>query len=232
MEEFGFDIDFVYEEYEHEVNKQETQRRVENIVNLQYGQFEGEGKYDIPKLKPVTELPPIKEWIGFNYVLSDNDPSGKAVHFFIDDYQFERVWNNPQQYVEKLKQYVCVATPDFSPYGDMPLATQIFNINRKAWVGAFLQEQGVTVIPTVRASTDPRSLEFYLDGIPKESIVLISNIWTKDKEARKYFVENEYKHMVDTLHPSKVFMYGKVLDEIKDDNVEYIETFTRGRWDS
>ena len=54
-------------------------------------------------------------------------------------------------------------------------------------------------------------------------------MWTKDKEARKYFVENEYKHMVDTLHPSKVFMYGKELDEIKDDNVEYIETFTRGR---
>lgn len=230
MESFGFDIDFVDEEYEHIVNQQETQRRVENIVNLQYGQFEGEGKYDIPKLKPVTELPPIKEWIGFNYVLSDNDPSGKAVHFFIDDYQFERIWNNPQQYVDKLKQYVCVTTPDFSPYGDMPLATQIFNIYRKAWVGAFLQEQGVTVIPTVRASTDPRSLEFYLDGIPKDGIVIISNMWTNDKESRKYFLDNEYKTMMETLHPRKVFIYGREFEEITDDNVEYIETFTKGRW--
>ena len=112
MDSFGFeDDDFEdYEDYEHEANQQETQRRVENIVNLEYGQFEGEGKYDIPKLEPVTELPPISEWIGFNYVLSDNDPTGKAVHFFIDDYQFERIWNNPQQYVEKLRQYVCVAS--------------------------------------------------------------------------------------------------------------------------
>ena len=235
MDSFGFEsIEFEeyedYEDYEHEVNQQETQRRVENIVNLEYGQFDGEGKYDIPKLEPVTELPPISEWIGFNYVLSDNDPTGKAVHFFIDDYQFERIWNNPQQYVEKLRQYVCVATPDFSPYGDMPLATQIFNIYRKAWVGAFLQSQGITVIPTVRASTDPRSMEFYLDGIPKNSIVLISNMWTKDKEARKYFIEHEYKNMIDKLHPSKVLVYGKYMDELKDDDVEYIETFLQGRW--
>lgn len=112
----------------------------------------------------------------------------------------------------------------------MPLATQIFNIYRKAWVGAFLQSQGITVIPTVRASTDPRSMEFYLDGIPKNSIVLISNMWTKDKEARKYFIEHEYKNMIDKLHPSKVLLYGKMMDELKDDNVECIETFAQGRW--
>lgn len=123
-----------------------------------------------------------------------------------------------------------MATPDFSPYGDMPLATQIFNIYRKAWVGAFLQEQGITVIPTVRASTDPRSLEFYLDGIPKDGIVIISNMWTNDKESKKYFLDNEYKTMTETLHPRKVFVYGREFEEITDDNVEYIETFTKGRW--
>ena len=228
MEAFGFDFDFVDEEYEHEKNQEETQRRVENILNLEYSQFDGEGKYDIPKLEPVYELPKIKEWIGFNYVFSDDKPEGKAVHFFIDDYQFERLWNNPDRYVDKLKQYVCVATPDFSPYGDMPLATQIFNIYRKNWVGAYLQQHGITVIPTVRASTDERSLEFYLDGFPKESIVLISNMWTNDKETKEYFMK-EYQTMVDKLNPSKIFMYGKRMDELKE-NIEYIETFTDKRW--
>lgn len=228
MDDFGFDFDFVDEEYEHEKNQEETQRRVENILNLEYSQFEGDGKYDIPKLEPVYELPKIKEWIGFNYVLSDDKPEGKAVHFFIDDYQFERLWNNPDRYIDKLKQYVCVATPDFSPYGDMPLATQIFNIYRKNWVGAYLQQHGVTVIPTVRASTDERSLEFYLDGFPKESIVLISNMWTNDKETKEYFMR-EYQTMVDKLNPSKIFMYGKRMDELKE-NIEYIETFTDKRW--
>lgn len=113
MEEFGFELFDPFEE--HEKFEEQTQKRVEDIVNLGLGQFNGEGFYDIPKIKPCYEVPEIKEWIGFNYVLSDDDPTGKAVHFFVDDYQFERVWNDPERYVEKLKQYVCVATPDFSP---------------------------------------------------------------------------------------------------------------------
>lgn len=170
---FGIDIpeiDFnLNQEFElHEEYKETTRERVRDIVNLEKGQFTGMGMYDIPILEPVKELPEIKEWISFNYVLSDDNPQGKAVHFFIDDYQFERLWNNPEKYVDKLKQYVCVATPDFSPYGDMPHALQIYNHYRKHWVGAYLQSQGVTVIPTIRCSTDERSLEWYLDGEPKD----------------------------------------------------------------
>lgn len=231
MEQFGFELDLDFgfdEELEKEANKEETQRRVENILNLEYSQFNGDGKYDIPILEPVYGLPKIDEWIGFNYVLSDNNPKGKAVHFFIDDYQFERLWRNPDRYVEKLKQYVCVTTPDFSPYGDMPLATQIFNIYRKNWVGAYLQSKGVTVIPTIRASTDERSLEFYLDGMPKNSIVMISNMWISDEELRNYFM-TEYEKMVETLNPSKIFVYGKEMDF--KENVEFVKTFADKRWE-
>lgn len=235
MEQFGFeldefDIDLELEkELEQKKNQEETQRRVENILNLEYAQFEGSGKYDIPIIKPVYELPEIKEWIGFNYVLSDDEPEGKAVHFFIDDYQFERVWSNPERYVDKLKRYVCVATPDFSPYGDMPLAAQIFNIYRKNWVGAFLQNNGVTVIPTVRASTDARSLDFYIDGFPQKSIVLISNMWTKSADEKNAFLK-EYQTMVERLRPKKIFMYGNRMNGLKE-NIEYIKTFASKRWE-
>lgn len=229
MEDFGFEIPDIFEqEIQQKINAEETQRRVENILNLEYGQFDGAGKYDIPILQPVYDLPEIKEWIGFNYVLSDTEPEEKAVHFFVDDYQFIRLWNNPDRYVDKLKRYACVATPDFSPYGDMPLAAQIFNIYRKNWIGAFLQANGVTVIPTVRASTDERSLDFYLDGFPEKSIVLISNMWTKDEDGRKAFLK-EYETMVSKLRPKKIFVYGSQMDELKE-NIEYIETFTAKRW--
>lgn len=226
MELFGFE--FFYEEEEKEKNKTETQRRVANILNLENSQFNGVGKYDIPQLDPVYKLDEIEEWIGFNYVLSDNNPKGKAVHFFIDDYQFERLWNNPDRYVEKLKQYVCVCTPDFSPYGDMPLATQIFNHYRKHWVGAYLQSKGVTVIPTIRASSDERSLDFYLDGEPKGGIVMISSMWTNKEEYKDAFI-NEFNTMKNELKPCKIFVYGNEIDEI-DGNIEYIQTFTRKRW--
>ena len=226
MEEFGFE--FIDEELEHEKNQEDTQRKVSNILNLDNAQYEGVGKYDIPEIAPVYELPEIKEWIGFNYVLSDNNPEGKAVHFFIDDYQFERVWNNPNRYVDKLRQYAVVCSPDFSPYGDMPLATQIFNHYRKHWVAKYFQDRGVNIIPTIRSSTDERSLEFYLDGEPKEGIVIISSMWTNTEETLEIF-KKEYKKMYDTLKPKKVFLYGKMIEGLEG-NIEVIESFTSKRW--
>lgn len=206
-----------------------TRERVLNILNLGIAQYDGVGAYDIPEIKPVYNLPEITEWIGFNYVLSDPDPVGKAVHFFCDDYQFERLWHNPERYIEKLKQYVCVASPDFSPYGDMPLICQVFNHYRKQWVGRFLQEHGVTVIPTVRCSTDERSHEWFLDGIPRKSIIIMSSMWSKiyTEDAME-----EYQLIKEHLHPKKIFMYGGKggLDIADTDNVEFIKNFVQGRY--
>lgn len=230
FEDFGFEFGFEPdEEEEHEKHKETTQKRVENILNLGKAQFDGVGKYDIPEILPVYELPEIKEWVGFNYVLTDKNPEGKGVHFFVDDYQFERVWNNPDAYIEKLQKYTAVLAPDFSPYGDMPLATQIFNHYRKHWVAAYLQSRGVMIIPTIRASTDERSLEFYLEGEPKGGIVAISSMWaTKSKELREYFVK-EYNRMYEALKPCKVLVYGREVEGLKG-NVEYIESFAAKRF--
>ena len=226
MEDFGFE--FVDEEK----NKRDTQNKVEGILNLNKATFPGAGKYDIPQLAPVyeNEICEIKEWIGFNYVLSDKEPEGKAVHFFIDDYQFQRLWNSPEKYMEKLARYEAVLTPDFSPYADMPLATQIFNHYRKHWVGALMQEYGVKVVPTIRASRDERSLDFYLDGEPKGGVVCISSMWTSDDKAREYFLR-EYETMRKTLKPEKIYVYGNEVEGLKG-NIEYIQPFTRKRFDT
>ena len=230
---FSFDMeDFGFEFVDEEKNKKDTQNKVEGILNLNKASFSGVGKYDIPQLAPVyeNEIGEIKEWIGFNYVLSDKEPEGKAVHFFIDDYQFQRLWNSPEKYMEKLKRYECVLTPDFSPYADMPLATQIFNHYRKHWVGALMQEYGVKVVPTIRASRDERSLDFYLDGEPSGGVVCISSMWTSDDEARAYFMR-EYETMRKTLKPEKIYVYGNEVEGLKG-NIEYIQPFTRKRFDN
>ena len=150
MEDFGFDFDIDEEidldEEDGENFVEKTEERRENILNTGLATFEGVGKYDIPQILPLREIPRVKEWVGFNYVLSDKNPKGKGVHFFLDDYQFERIWNNIDAYIEKLSQYEVVLSPDFSPYATMPLATQIFNHYRKHWVGRYLQEQGINYI--------------------------------------------------------------------------------------
>jgi len=224
MELFGFEL--VDEELEHEKQRDAVQTRVERILGLDKGTFAGVGKYDMPVIAPVQLDGEVREWIPFNYVLSDDDPEGKGVHFFIDDYQFERLWREPEKYVDALRRYRCVATPDFSPYADMPMACQIFNHYRKQWCGAFLQANGVTVIPTVRASADERSFEWYLEGLPVGGTVIISNMWTKTKEATDYFMR-EFNVMVEGLKPSRVFVYGKEMDL---GNVEFISTWAAKRW--
>lgn len=229
MSDYGFDIHDITQE-EHDEFAITTQDRVENIQNLGLGQFDGEGYYDIPTIKPLREIPQIREWIGFNYVMSDDNPEGKAVHFFIDDYQFERVWNEPEKYVEKLKQYAVVASPDFSPYGDMPMALQIFNHYRKHWMAAYWQYNGVRVIPTIRASTDPRSFDWYLDGEPHGGAVIISSMWTGDEDVKKVF-EQEYNTMYEKLNPCKVFLYGKMRDGLKGD-IEVVQSFSQKRFAS
>lgn len=230
MSDFNVEIPEI-DSYEEPDYKEKTQDMVENILNLGKAMYKGVGKYDIPEILPLKKEPKIKEWIGFNYVLSDKDPKGKAVHFFIDDYQFERIWNNIDKYVDKLKQYEAVLSPDFSPYGDMPLATQIFNHYRKHWVGRYLQDQGVKVIPTIRASTDPRSFDWYLEGEPVGGIVCISSMWaTTSKKIYEDFIK-EYNTMYETLKPTLVYVYGKEIEGLQG-NIKYIESFAESRWDN
>lgn len=101
------------------------------------------------------------ELIGFhNTKPKDTKNTNKTVHFFIDDYKFERLWNNTDRYIERLSQYKTVMTPDFSMYSDMPLSMQIYNTFRNRWCGAYWQSNGITVIPTVNWSTE-KSFEFW-----------------------------------------------------------------------
>lgn len=88
--------------------------------------FPGEGRFHIPIIKPETDIRIDKlEWIPVNYALTAKDKATKGVHFYKDDYQFERFWNNPDKYIPLLQQFGAVCSPDFSLYSDMPLAVQL-----------------------------------------------------------------------------------------------------------
>ena len=80
--------------------------------------------------------PPRVRGKRFNYVLSI-DRRDAGVHFFICDYQFEQVWNDPYPYIERLREFPCALTPDFSLYLDMPMAMKIWN-----WKGILGQTLG------------------------------------------------------------------------------------------
>ena len=115
--------------------------------------FQGVGEYGIPRLEAEI-FEGNCEFVGFNYARGNcQNPEEKAVHLFIADYQFVALWSKVERYVEKLRKFRYVLTPDFSTYTDFPKAIQIYNHYRKHWVGAYLQEYGCRVIPTISWST-------------------------------------------------------------------------------
>lgn len=194
-----------------------------NYENLERRIFDGVGEYGIPELEP-TSYEIGCEFIGFNYAAGCKERTGKGVHFFVDDYQFNRLWTSIDRYVPMLQQFRYVMSPDFSTYIDFPKAIQIYNHYRKHWVGAYLQEAGVKVIPTISWST-PDSFEWCFDGEPIGGTVAVSSVGCMNGKAKKELFLSGYKEMVKRLHPESIIFYGKVPDECKG-NIVRIKEFS------
>lgn len=178
--------------------------------NLDILNLKTEGLYNIPLLQPYKYFG--CEFIGFNYAKSEKVKTNKGLHFFLDDYQFERLWRSPYQYVDLLSDFKCVMTPDFSLYTDFPKAIQIYNHYRKHWLGAFWQAWGIDVIPTI-AWSDKESYSWCFDGAPKGSTVAVSSVGTqKDKTTRRLFLAG-FDEMLCRLNPETIIFYGDVPKE-------------------
>ena len=192
-----------------------------NFENLNKMRFRGVGRYDIPKIYPETDIQIHKlEWIPFNYAKSCKDSSGKGLHFYLDDYQFARLWNRPDEYIPLLQKFDAVCAPDFSQYTDMPVAMRIYNHYRKHWLGAYWQMHGIKVIPTLCWS-DEDSFLWCFDGEPENAIVSISSVGTQNKtESQKAFSAG-CREAIIRLKPSQILWYGKCPDEF-DWNVVHI----------
>lgn len=191
-------------------DKLSTQFLVLNVNNLGYAAYEGVGKYDFPLIRAQamnTDLLDAHQLIGFNYALKAKDRHLKGVHFFLHDYQFERVWNYPDRYVELLQQFSYVLSPDFSPYAGTPQATKIFNVYRNRWCGRYWQDHGINVIPTISWGTED-DLEWCLDGIEKHSIVAISTMGM-GRWANFMPLKEKWNYIMNTLEPQTVLLYGK-----------------------
>lgn len=199
-----------------------SSRSKRNYENLERRIFDGFGKYGIPQLQP-TQFKKC-DFIGFNYAKSCKDRVDKGVHFFVDDYQFNRLWTNIDGYLEMLSQFKCVLSPDFSTYTDFPKAIQIYNHYRKHWVGAYLQEYGIDVIPTISWSTKD-SFDWCFDGEPQGGCVAISSQGCiTSKKKRKLFMDG-YCEMVARLQPETIIFYGQVPDECKG-NIVRVKAFS------
>ena len=179
-----------------------------------------DGYYQIPRLRACHYVP--DELIGFNYVKSTKKKDC-GVHFFIDDYQFERIWNSPFEMIERLKGFSCIFTPDFSLYMDMPMAMKIWNVYRSRLIGQMIQDAGLQVIPTL-SWAEEETFKFCFDGLEKGGVVAVSTVGImQDKEAQKVWISG-MSAAIEKLEPECVLCYGSKIDyDFGDIKVKYYE---------
>lgn len=201
----NFDLDLKLDD----IFKENERHRTNDTYNLGIMDNENVSKFwQMPIIENNNYIP--SNLIGFNYAKTSKEKN-VGIHFYLDDYQFERLWNKPEDYIEILKQYECILSPDFSLYMDMPMPMKIWNIYRSRLIGQYYQSQGIKVIPTL-SWAEEETFQFCFEGIPQGSIVSISTIGVKkNKEALKIWKQG-VDELIKRIRPSTILVYGGKLD--------------------
>lgn len=154
---------------------------------------------------------------------NDNELNKKCgVHFFVDDYRFEGIYNTPDRTLARYSQYAFLLTPDFSTYADMDLWRQLESVAKNRWVGAYWQSKGLTVVPTVSWGL-AQSFDFCFEGVEQNATVAIGMIGCK--RSKLHFMRG-YNAMLEKIEPSKIICFGTPFSEM-DGNiiaVDYAES--------
>ncbi|GHT83345.1 hypothetical protein FACS1894125_6920 [Actinomycetota bacterium] len=146
------------------------------------------------------------ELVGYDKIgLFNHD---KTVHFFLDDYRFDKVWDDFASQTKRLAKHPQVLGPDFSTYTDMPLYLQKYNVFKNRWCCAYWQKAGLAVVPTMSWS-DEDSFEWCFGGIEKGTKVAVSTVGSYDW-SNEFVVA--FKEMIKQIDPEQVLVYGKLFE--------------------
>lgn len=211
MGDFGFDtLDPIELDIEDDEPKENERTRTNNAYNLGLIDYDNltNDFWQMPVIRNNNYIP--KDLIGFNYAKTSKNKSA-GVHFYIDDYQFERIWNTPEKYLDVLTAYDCILSPDFSLYMDMPMPIKIWNIYRSRQIGAYYQSKGITVIPTI-SWAEADTFNFAFKGIPKGSIVSVSTVGVKRNKEALQIWRDGMDEMIRQIEPSAILIYGGKID--------------------
>ena len=190
--------------------------------------FDSPLKWHIPQLLLAgcctadSVAPDLKCWAGkdatpddgvshylYNYGVDSASglPWDRAIlSFYTHDRFFESWWEYPAYYVSKLLKsgIVSAISPNFSLW-EAPDAVNLFNVYRARWIGRYLMEVGVPLIPDVQWK-DENTMDWSLLGLPKNapwlSIQLQNFTQTEDQMAK------ELKHVMEKLEPENLLIYG------------------------
>ncbi len=175
-------------------------------------EFDTVGKWQIPLVRKQELDTSYISLVAYSDTRTNDNKENikRGVHFFVDDYRFKGIYNNPDKSLAKLSQYAFLLTPDYSTYSDMNLWRKMESVAHSRWVGAYWQSKGLKVIPTVSWG-DARSYGFCFDGIEQNAVVSVGMIGCKKN---KLAFMRGYNAMFEKLSPSAIICFGKPFNEM------------------
>ena len=208
MESFGFlDADDGGTE-QTDYFERSQKMRTDNAYNLQdYDATRVTGDYDMPIVKALHEGPQ-GEFLGFKDIPATSRRD-MIIHFYMDDYRFERMWDQPQVYMDKLAEFYAVVSTDFSIYTDMPRAMQIWNTYRNRLLSQMMQDRGIIVVPSLNWGHE-KTYNFTFDGLEPGGIYCTSTRSCIRDEENAEIWRKGMDEAIKRLKPEGLIVYGKM----------------------
>lgn len=146
-----------------------------------------------------------------------------GVCFYEYDILFHTFEINPYKFLDELREFAFVISPDNSLYTDDPLTVQLINLYRNRAYGYYLQKNGIKVIPNVRwgdersFSTSEFPEKWAFSGVPHNSVIAVGTYGCiRGKENTDLFKRGLIS-AIQTLEPRMVLVYGSMPNTIFDD---------------
>ena len=169
------------------------------------------GIEEFPVVKSCNIIP--NKIITFSVAMKTSNYN-QWVCFYELDYLFMRIWKQPKRYIEKLKKFKGVISPDFSLYVNMPLCMQKYHTYMGRALANWFIENGINVIPNVRVG-DNRTYDFVFDGLISGDIIAIGTVGSCRKNAERKILIEGIRESIHRLNPSNIIIYGSLPKEIK-----------------
>lgn len=205
--------------------------------------FSTENKLGIPELLPemiLGEFPkPLLTWGGPEdtpddgnsyYLYSFGSTSNQGIPFkrallcyFTGDKHIETLWNTTAYQVGKMMttQVIGCVVPDFSYWEGNPRVLHMYAAYRAHWLGRFMQEAGVKVVPRFEYYLE-EVRDFSLIGVPKGTPTLATQLHTAIDDMSIERIKYSLISGLDLIRPGQLLVYSsekgrEILDEIKGD---------------
>lgn len=175
------------------------------VLNADLAQnIEPSGPWEIPVIHRTKVVPDTV--VPFDKAVSSNKPDS-WIHFFIHDRQFSRLVHDPWRYLPIIARHAGAISPDFSVFWGYPRYKQLESVCRNREFGAWMQRNGITVIPSVRWGK-PNTYDFAFEGIEPGGTVAVGTAGCMREKKERMVFEEGFGPMLEAVKPKTLIVYG------------------------